>query len=369
MDIATHPRTTIIDPAIGPGPSRAAVIPAVPLPRKAPVRYYSPSSAPPSRNMATPRLPDRRDQGSRGARPHDRAAADALPQSQRRPDDRERSRTALLDRGNLAVFSSPIGGVGTSTLMALTARALHGRSVECALFDADLTGGGLNVLLGIEGESGLTMQGLDAPLGRIDGPALNRELPHWDGIPVLAHTPWNGDMPQWWEMRAALQALCDANTVVLADAGSGDAWERLPELARAPQVVAVELSVLGMARAKAHLARLETLREETAGGHGPDMLPSSCPPLLVGVDPRAKGGRGSSSPLALAEAIAYLGDDVLGPVRWVPALASDMLDGLGIREVPKRNRKVVDTLAERVERSARAFPSDGGPGVPDWGEG
>ena len=295
--------------------------------------------------------------------------ADALPQPRRLPDETERSRTATIDRGNLAVFSSPIGGIGTSTLMALTALSLHGRSVECALFDADLTGGGLNVLLGIEGESGLTMQGLDAPLGRIDGPALNRELPCWDGIPVLAHTPWNGDAPQWWEMRAALHALCDANAVVLADAGRGEAWERLPELAWAPQVVAVELSVLGMARVKAHLARLEMLREESTEKRAPSASLSACPPLLVGVDPRAKGGRGSSSPLALAEAIAYLGDDVLGPVRWTPSLAADMLDGLGIREVPKRNRKVVDTLAGRVERSARALPSDGGrPGPSDWRE-
>ena len=130
MDIATHPLTTIIDPAIGPGPSRAAIVPAVPLPRKTPARYYSPSSAPPSRNLDTPRLPDRPDHGPYGARAHDRAMADALSQPQRRTDETERPHTATIDRGNLAVFSSPIGGIGTSTLMALTALSLHGRSVE-----------------------------------------------------------------------------------------------------------------------------------------------------------------------------------------------------------------------------------------------
>ncbi|WP_145885649.1 P-loop NTPase [Bifidobacterium angulatum] len=154
---------------------------------------------------------------------------------------------------NLISFTSPSGGIGLSTITALVALTLSMQDIDCALLDADIPHGGLGILLGIEHEPGLSLQDIDAPLGRIDGKAFNLELPHWEGINVLACASWRGQLPEWWQMQAAIQALCEANRMVLADVGDGTVWEYVPELLMAQHVVAVELSVLGLARAKAHL--------------------------------------------------------------------------------------------------------------------
>lgn len=262
---------------------------------------------------------------------------------------------------NLVVFSAPSGGIGTSTLTALVGLALSSRNVTCALLDADLDGGGLDVLLGIEHEPGLTLQDLDAPLGHIEGEALNREIPEWEGIRVLAHTPWRGANPEWWELEAAAGALAEANDVVLVDAGRGSVIGHIPGFATARQVMVVDLSVLGMARAKSHAILLDRLRgaaEDATGGRAKragrtDMTDASAePPIIVGVEPRGVARRQSASSVAVAEAVAYLGEDVLGPVRCAPSLCSDMLAGLGIRAVPKRNRRVVDALADGILAAA-----------------
>lgn len=148
---------------------------------------------------------------------------------------------------NLISFTSPSGGIGLSTITALVALTLSMQDIDCALLDADIPHGGLGILLGIEHEPGLSLQDIDAPLGRIDGKAFNLELPHWEGINVLACASWRGQLPEWWQMQAAIQALCEANRMVLADVGDGTVWEYVPELLMAQHVVAVELSVLGLA--------------------------------------------------------------------------------------------------------------------------
>ncbi|NEG55333.1 P-loop NTPase [Bifidobacterium sp. SMA15] len=245
--------------------------------------------------------------------------------------------------GRIVTFTSPSGGVGLSTMVALTGLTLAKRGIRCAMLDADLSGGGLDVLLGIEHEPGLTLQDLDAPLGRIEGDALNHELPQWEGLRVLSHSPWRGDPPDWWELQAAIEALGEANDVVLVDAGRGEAMAHAPELACSRRVVAIELSVLGMARAKAHLAGIDRLEGSVAGGDcGGD-------PLIVGMSPRGASRRASDTAVAMAEVIAYLGDDVLGPVRCVPSLCADILAGLGIRSVPRRNRRVIDAIADWID--------------------
>jgi len=278
--------------------------------------------------------------------------------------------------GNLVVFTSPSGGIGTSTLMALTGVSLTSRGVECALLDADLDGGGLDVLLGIEHEPGLSLQDLDAPLGHIDGAALNREVPEWEGMRVLAHTPWRGSNPQWWELEAAADALAEANDIVLADVGRGTILAHMPRFAAAHQVVVVDLSVLGMARAKSHVATLDRMRDAALGtvrnalrgdprstprsaAHGllrnrrhghdrADITDIEDPPIMIGVEPRGVARKSPASSVAVEEAVAYLGEDVLGPLRCTPSLCADILAGLGIRAVPKRNRRAVDALGDGI---------------------
>ena len=269
----------------------------------------------------------------------------------------QQPRTDTVRHDNLIVFSSPSGGTGLSTLLALTALTLHQRNVPCALLDADLGGGGLDVLLGIEQEPGLSMQDLDAPLGHIDGEALNLELPHWERMPVLAHTPWRGDDPDHWQIQAAMQAMCEANQLVLADIGRAQMWERIPESALSVQVVAVELSVLGLARAKAHMETLKHIRASFAGIEAE-------PPIIVAMEPRGAPRRSAATTVATAEAIAYLGADVLGPVRQAPTLCSDILKGLGIQRVPRRNRRILRALAEQLARWSDARGGEAANGSP-----
>lgn len=78
---------------------------------------------------------------------------------------------------NVVVVGSAVAGVGASTLAALLARELTERGCKSVLVDADLNGGGLDVLLGVEDEDGSRFGDISAPLGKVDGKALLRELP------------------------------------------------------------------------------------------------------------------------------------------------------------------------------------------------
>lgn len=116
-------------------------------------------------------------------------------------------------------FDSASGGCGLSVTAACYARTLASVGLRCALVDLDFDGGGLDVTLGLEGEHGLRWSGVDAPLGRIDGDALVRELIDWNGIAVLPADPWNKEAPSWWHITAALGALCEVCDVVVVDSG------------------------------------------------------------------------------------------------------------------------------------------------------
>ena len=100
---------------------------------------------------------------------------------------------------NVVVVGSAVAGVGASTLAALLARELTERGCKSVLVDADLNGGGLDVLLGVEDEDG-SRWSISAPLGKVDGKALP-ETARWDGVPLLACNPWRSENPQSWEIR------------------------------------------------------------------------------------------------------------------------------------------------------------------------
>lgn len=106
---------------------------------------------------------------------------------------------------NVVVVGSAVAGVGASTLAALLARELTERGCKSVLVDADLNGGGLDVLLGVEDEDGSRFGDISAPLGKVDGKALLRELPVWDGVPLLACNPWRSENPQSWEIQACIR--------------------------------------------------------------------------------------------------------------------------------------------------------------------
>ena len=45
---------------------------------------------------------------------------------------------------------------------------------------------------------------------------------------------------------------------------------------------------------------------------------------------------------------------MVGPIRLTSSLCGDVLEGLGIRSVPKGSRKAIEALADAVERDIRA---------------
>lgn len=74
------------------------------------------------------------------------------------------------------------GGVGASSFAAVLA-AVAGDAV---LVDLDVTGGGIDVLLGIESVSGARWSGLRLAGGRLAPDVFLGGLPQWGSVPVLA---------------------------------------------------------------------------------------------------------------------------------------------------------------------------------------
>jgi secretion/DNA translocation related CpaE-like protein len=77
------------------------------------------------------------------------------------------------------------GGVGASCLAAALA-AESARTRPTALVDLDLGGGGLDVLLGIENESGLRWPDLGAARGQVASDDVMPLLPTWERASVLS---------------------------------------------------------------------------------------------------------------------------------------------------------------------------------------
>jgi hypothetical protein len=74
------------------------------------------------------------------------------------------------------------GGVGASSFAAVLAAVAGG----ALLVDLDVTGGGVDVTLGIESSPGARWSGLRVAGGRLDPGALRDGLPRWGPVPVLA---------------------------------------------------------------------------------------------------------------------------------------------------------------------------------------
>ena len=214
------------------------------------------------------------------------------------------------DMDGVVVLSSAVAGVGVSTLAAMLARTLTQRGVKCVLVDADLQGGGLDVLLGIENEDGSRFGDINAPLGKVDGKALLRELPVWDGVPVLSCDPWKIENPQWWEIQACIRALAQTRRTVIVDMANHIGLDGLKACAGALHIVAVEMTVLGLARAKTWLKSLGTV--DGNGGSSP---------ILVGIEPRGTiRNRGTTG---IAEAQEYLECEIGIVIRPDGKLCSD----------------------------------------------
>jgi hypothetical protein len=96
------------------------------------------------------------------------------------------------------------GGVGASSFAAVLA-AVGGAT----LIDLDITGGGCDVLLGIEDLPGARWSALRLGGGSLDGTALVAALPQWRVTPVLAADALPRHVPE------VIRAALDVGPVVL----------------------------------------------------------------------------------------------------------------------------------------------------------
>ena len=159
--------------------------------------------------------------------------------------------------------------------------------------------------------------------------------------------------------RQVVDLSLQEDDAVVVDAGRGEMIEQVATLVEASHIVFVELSVLGLARAQMHIEWLEQVglnsveQRNTPPGIGQEVRPMAAVPgrivAVVGVEPRGTvRERGMVTP---DEATSYLGRDVIGTLRADGHLCGDVLEGLGVRAVPRRNRPVIDELTSIAEHA------------------
>ena len=91
-----------------------------------------------------------------------------------------------VQRGRVIGVRGAHGGIGTSTLAIGIALAAARSGSRVLLVDADVCSGGIDVLLGIESESGMRWPDLVASRGRIIPSELDAALPQVNGVSVLS---------------------------------------------------------------------------------------------------------------------------------------------------------------------------------------
>lgn len=135
------------------------------------------------------------------------------------------------------------GGVGASTFAAVLAYAADGM-----LVDLDGTGGGIDVLLGVERVAGARWSQLRLDGGRLDPDALVRGLPRWGPVPVLAA---DAGSPPAVQVGQVIDAATEQGPVVL-DLPRGPCPTREAALAQCALVIVVaSATVRGIAAARA----------------------------------------------------------------------------------------------------------------------
>ena len=158
----------------------------------------------------------------------------------------------------------------------------------------------------------------------------------WDGVPLLACNPWRSETPQSWEIQACIRALAQVKDAVIVDAGQWRGLDDIPELAQATHITVVEMTVLGLARAKVAMKSRGTA-ERQKHGH------------IVGVEPRGVArGRGVTT---LEETENYLGHSLAAVVKPDAKLCGELLDGLGLRRPNRQTVKALAALTDELQES------------------
>ncbi len=170
----------------------------------------------------------------------------------------------------VVVVAGAVGGAGTSTLAASLAYAAKRDRTPSVLVDLDPAGGGLDLMLGAEGETGARWEELAGITGTVDETVLLEALPRADGLPVLS---WSGEShlePSVGAVGQVLDALGRPPGVVVVDGGRLNDPRAAVALARCQRLVlVVPLRVRAVAAARRLLARISPPIPPTIVASGP----------------------------------------------------------------------------------------------------
>ena len=122
--------------------------------------------------------------------------------------------------------------------------------------------------------AGMRFQTVDIPLGKTEGAALNGELPQWERVGCSPVNLGTVRILSHGRSLPVLEALAQANDVVVVDIGAPSALHSLPMLRQCRQVVLAELTVLGLARARA--ARAMMIRQGSRARLWSVSCPADC---------------------------------------------------------------------------------------------
>ncbi len=210
--------------------------------------------------------------------------------------------------GSVVAVMGGSGGVGASSFAAIVA-AVAGDAV---LVDLDVTGGGIDVTLGIEAAPGARWSGLQVAGGRLDPTALVDGLPRWGPVAVLA-----ADVPEL-DPSAVLQVLKVASGagLVVVDLPRAACPQRAAALLHCDLVVVLaRADVDGLVAAHAVASALPELpvglvarRGEVAAPYAAALV--GCP--LLGGLPALGGSRWVLHPHRLPRVAARVAAGVLG---------------------------------------------------------
>lgn len=212
------------------------------------------------------------------------------------------------------------GGVGTSSIAVALSLLAAERGTRVAAVELTDSGGGLDLLLGLEAAPGVRWDDLANATGELGG--LDEQLVSGHGVCVLALSRESGSRPTRTSLDAVLRSLRRTQDLVVVDTGDG---RRLPWLVDVQPVLVAAAHVRGVAA-----ARMVAEQHELAGAQ-----------LLV------RHGPGSTLPgSAVADA---LGLPLLGTIRHDPAVARLAGSGVGITTRPARRfRRDVTRVVDGV---------------------
>jgi hypothetical protein len=136
------------------------------------------------------------------------------------PARRDRTEQA----GQIVAVTGACGGAGASCMAAGIAYGLQRETGRAVLLDCDVAGAGLDVLLGIEDQSGARWGHMTAAIGEVDGHGVLASLPVWRAVPVLSMSRQAPVAPSNEVVLDVCSALLRAGCSIVLDLPRIGAW-------------------------------------------------------------------------------------------------------------------------------------------------